>query len=328
MTASPDRNDATALVADIGGTNTRVGLAAGPDLLPETIRKFRNSDHATLEDVLRAYLAECGALDCQAASVAIAGPVRDGKGTLTNLDWTIDRDTLAAATGAAFTAVLNDLQAQGHALGRIAPENLRQVVRGEAGAPNASQLVIGVGTGFNVAPVHNVGNARLVAPSEAGHGNLPVLTADDLRLCQYIEALHGFTSVEDVLSGRGLERVYAWLGEEAGDPRQIPAAEIMGRMGKDGHPRSARAVEVFVRILGRVAGNQALDHLPFGGVFLAGGVARAMAPYFGRFGFEKAFRDKGRFTDFMGQFGVWVIEDDFAALAGSAAHLDRLSRAV
>ena len=57
------------------------------------------------------------------------------------------------------------------------------------------------------------------------------------------------------------------------------------------------------------------------------GVSRAMIPYFDEFGFEAAFRDKGRFAGFMGNFGVDVVEDDFAALTGMAAHLDGLIRA-
>ena len=324
----PHPKNVLSLVADIGGTNTRVGLAAGPLLLPDTIRRYRNADHPSLETVLRAYTEGQSNLSIRAASVAIAGPVRDGKGTLTNLDWTIDRETLSAATGADFAAVLNDLQAQGHALGRIAPENLRQVVDGKAPVPNASQLVIGVGTGFNLAPVHNVGESRFVAPSEAGHKSLPMGSEDDRRLARFIEEDHGFAAVEEVLSGRGLERVYAWLGEEDGDPQAALASDIMANMGEDNQTREALAVSTFVRILGRVAGDEALDHLPFGGVFLAGGVARAMTPHFKRFGFAKAFRDKGRFSGFMEQFGVWVIEDDYAALTGSAAHLDRLSRAI
>ena len=323
MTARPA--DVYSLVADIGGTNTRVGLAEGPVLLPETIRKFRNADHPGLEEVLRTYVAEEGDVDCRAASVAIAGPVRDGKGTLTNLDWTIDEATLARATGAEFTAVLNDLQAQGHGLGRIAPENLRPVLKGKDAGPDAPQLVIGVGTGFNVAPVHYLGAQRLVAPSEAGHGNLPVETEAELRLARSIAAAHGFAAVEEVLSGRGFEGVYAWLGQEAGAAREAKAAEIMAGLENGTDARAAEAVEIFIRLLGRVAGNQALDHLPFGGVFLAGGVSRAMAPYFDRFDFGAAFRAKGRFADFLDQFPVWVIEDDFAALTGSAAHLDRIA---
>ncbi|MEM0946021.1 MAG: glucokinase [Pseudomonadota bacterium] len=322
MTREPDT---FSLVADIGGTNTRVALAKGPDLLPETIRRYRNAMYPDLETVLRLFVQEEGDVDCRAASVAIAGPVRDGRGTLTNLDWTIDEETLAQATGAEFAAVLNDLQAQGHALGRIAGKNLRPVIEGPLPKADATQLVIGIGTGFNAAPVHHLGSARLVVPSEAGHGNLPIQTAEELRLCRFVQAAHGFPAVEEVLSGRGLERVHGWLGQEAGDDTPLGAADIMAACATGENPRAKEAVAVFVRLLGRTAGNLALDHLPFGGVYLAGGVARAMAPYFVQFGFADAFRDKGRFAEFMQGFSVAVIEDDYAALAGSAAHLDRIS---
>ncbi|MEO0702157.1 MAG: ROK family protein [Pseudomonadota bacterium] len=312
------------LVADIGGTNTRVALAEGPALLTETIRKFRNADYPGLETVLRAYTALEDDVDCRAASVAIAGPVRDGSGTLTNLDWTIDEATLARATKAEFVAVLNDLEAQGHALGRLAAENLREVVPGPAPRDGAPQLVIGVGTGFNVAPVHYADGRRVVAPSEAGHANLPIRTEAELRLCQYVETAHGFPAVEDVLSGRGLERLYAFLGHEAGDHRELSAADIMDQRTQ-GETRAVEAAKLFVRMLGTVAGNQALIHLPFGGIYLAGGVARAFAPHLAEYGFSDAFRDKGRFAGFMQNFAVSVIEDDFAALTGSAAHLARIS---
>ena len=72
-------------------------------------------------------------------------------------------------------------------------------------------------------------------------------------------------------------------------------------------------------------GNLALIHLPFGGIFLVGGVARAFAPYLGRLGFETAFRDKGRFAGFMGNFPVTAVTDDFAALTGCASHMAELS---
>ena len=51
-----------------------------------------------------------------------------------------------------------------------------------------------------------------------------------------------------------------------------------------------------------------------------------MTPYLDRFGFAEALRDKGRFSDFVAQFPVTVIEDDFAALHGLAQHLASLGR--
>jgi len=309
------------LVADIGGTNTRVALCNGPQVIEGTIRRYRNAAYPGLETVLRQYAEDEGGVDARAACVAVAGPVHDGRATMTNLDWTIDKDTLSRATGAEKVAILNDLQAQGHALGHIDPANLRSVLTGGEPRPNAARLVIGVGTGFNAAPVFDTASGRLVPPSESGHANLPIRTEAELRLCRYVETAHGFPAVEDVLSGRGLERVYSWLGHEADDPREATASDIMQACADRSDPRAIEAAKTFIRILGTVAGNLSLIQLPFGGVYLVGGVARAMAPYLGEFGFAEAFRDKGRFAGFMGNFSVHVVEDDYAALTGSAAHL-------
>ena len=309
------------LVADVGGTNTRVALANGARLLPETVRKYRNAEYVGLETVLRTYIADEDDVDCTAAAVAVAGPVRDGRGELTNLDWSIDGETVARATGAEKVSVLNDLQAQGFAAGMVAPENLLTVIAGPQSDPKATKLVIGVGTGFNIAPVFDTPAGRLVPPSEAGHANIPLRTDEELRLLRFVESAHGFPGVEDVLSGRGLERVYAWRRAEAGAPAEKSAADIMADCESGADPAAVEAVQWFVRILGTVAGNLSLIHLPFGGVYLIGGVARAVTPYFEHFGFADAFRDKGRFSGFMKNFSVFVIEDDFAALNGLASHL-------
>jgi glucokinase len=309
------------LVADIGGTNTRVALAEGRQILPDTIRRYSNAEFPGLESVLRRYIEDEGGVDPKAACVAVAGPVRDGRATLTNLDWTIDKTTLMSATRAKTVAILNDLQAQGHALGHLDPSVIRPILAGPAVQAHAARLVIGVGTGFNAAPVFETANGRLVPPSEAGHANLPIRTEADLRLCRYVETAHGFPGVEDVLSGRGLERAYAWLGDEAGDPRERSAQQIMESCTDGQDERAIEAARIFTRILGTVAGNLALIQLPFGGIYLVGGVSRAFAPYLDRFGFGEAFRDKGRFAGFMSNFSVSVVEDDYAALTGSAAHL-------
>ncbi len=309
------------LVADIGGTNTRVALADGRKIVDGTIRRYSNSDFAGLETVLRRYIADEGGVDPIGACVAVAGPVRDGRATMTNLDWAIDRDTLARATNAEKVSILNDLQAQGHALGHLDPDKIRCILPGPEVQPNAAKLVIGVGTGFNAAPVFDLEHGRVVTPSESGHANLPIRNEMELRLCQFVSTAHGFPAVEDVLSGRGLERAYAFLGNEEGDPREAAAKDIMAACADGSDPRATEAARLFTRILGTVCGNLSLIQLPFGGVFLVGGVARAFAPHLTAFGFGEAFRDKGRFAGFMSNFAVHVIEDDYAALTGSAAHL-------
>jgi len=256
------------LVADIGGTNTRCALADGARVLPDTVRRYTNAEYAGLEQVLRQFILDEGNVDTVAACVAVAGPVRDGRGTLTNLDWAIDTDTLARATKATTVAILNDLQAQGHALSSLNEGALRPIIPASAPhAPDAVRLVVGVGTGFNAAPVFQTQSGEFVPPS---------------------------------------------------------AQDIMAACATKTDPRAPEAAALFSHILGTVCGNLALTQLPFGGVYLVGGVARALAPYLGTNGFADTFRNKGRFSEFMSNFAVSVVEDDYAALIGSASHLEAL----
>jgi glucokinase len=310
-------------VADIGGTNTRVALADGRVVRAKSIRKYANKDFAALEPVLQKYLAEEGVNHVDGVCVAAAGPVRDGVAVMTNLDWTIDSAALARATGAAQKAILNDLQAQGHALGHIAPEYLRSLVPGPQ-QDGSSMLVVGVGTGMNAAPVHFADGSRYVAASECGHTSMPVRNAQDFRLQEFIEGhgphAHGFAGVEDILAGRGLERVHAFISHEAGQLQELKAAEIMESIAAR-DPLALQTARLYMRVLGSTLGNLALTHLPFGGIYLIGGVARAMVPYMDEMGLAEAFRDKGRFGEFMASFAIYAVEDDFAALTGCAAYL-------
>ena len=310
----------TAVLADIGGTNTRVALGSGPEIDEASVRRYRNADWPGIGAVLLDYLSETG-VDVQATCVAMAGPVRDGAGRLTNLDWEVNRDILHEATGADTLAVLNDLQAQGHAVGHIDAANLTEILPGQPASPQSARLVIGIGTGMNAAPVYRLGDRTLVPPAEAGHATLALRTDEEMRLFSYISQKHDSVGVEHFLSGRGFERIYNWLCVEDGKPEaDMPPAEIMTALER-GEPRAARAVTMFSRLMGRVCGDLALITLPFGGIYLIGGVARHFGPHLLDNGFQDGFREKGRFSTFMDQFPVHLVTDDFAALTGCACHL-------
>lgn len=310
------------LVADVGGTNTRVALARGGVVDPASVSRYVNADHASLTAVLADYVAARGNPPLAAAAAAIAGPVEAGRGRLTNLDWDIDGPRLAASTGAATGVVMNDLVAQGHALGHL-PARAFVPIRPGSIVAEGTRLVIGIGTGFNAAPVHDTPAGRVVAASECGHVTLPALSPDDRALADDIARDHdGFPGVEEVLSGRGLLNLY----HRAGAPAAARAADLAAALAA-GDATAAAAADRFARTLGMVVGDLALVHLPFGGIHLIGGVARALAgrladPLRGQ-PFRDGLRAKGRFSALTDRFDISLIEDDFAALTGMAAHLAR-----
>jgi glucokinase len=317
-----------AILADIGGTNTRVALAEGARVLIDTIRRFPNGEYRArgqdIAHVLRDYLAGTGA-SVTGVCVAAAGPVQDGVATMTNLDWVMDADKLAKATGASKVAILNDLQAQGQALGHIRAGNLRRVIDGPV-RQGATMLVVGLGTGVNAAPVHPLPHGRIVPPSECGHVNMPVRSEEDLQLARFVEAklrAEGevpHAGVEEVLAGRGLANLHAFAAFAAGHPASLTSSEVLAALDA-GDAVAAHAARLYVHLLGQTLADLALIHLPYGGIYLIGGMARAMTPQFARFALEPTFRDPRRVDLLRRDFSVTVVEDDYAALTGCAVYL-------
>lgn len=320
------------ILADIGGTNTRVALAQGTALRHDSIRRFSNAEYQArgqdIAQVLRDYLDQTGAR-VLGTCVAAAGPVQDGVATMTNLAWVIDGAKLTAATGASRVAILNDLQAQGQALGHIPAEKLRRVVEGPV-RKAASKLVVGLGTGVNAAPAHPGRSGVLVPPSECGHVNMPVRSDEDFQLLRFMEARLAaagdapHAGIEELLAGRGLANLHAFAASRADRPALASSAEVLAALDAD-DPVAVHAARIYVHLLGQMLADQALIHLPYGGIYLIGGMSRAMAPHFTRFGLESAFRELRRVDLLASEFSISVVEDDYAALTGCAVYLDAVT---
>ncbi len=305
--------DAPTLVADIGGTNTRVAMARGGVVEAHSIRRFANGAYDSPQAVLAAYLADHRGPAPEGAAVAIAGAVLDGLADMTNLGWKLSEAELAALTGAHHVRLLNDLQAQGHALDHLAPASLRPVLDGREAGAHATRLVVGLGTGFNACPVFNPvfqgERALFVPPAEAGHCQLALSGEETARL-----GLSGAPRrIEELLSGPGLARLHALVAPEA---TALSPAEISRKAADE--PAAREAMALFVRLLGRVCADLALLHLPFGGIFLVGGVSRAVAPYLAQMGFGESYRARANIIAPLKDIPVALVHDDYAALTGCA----------
>jgi len=304
--------DERQLVVDAGGTNTRVGLATAQGLIPQAVRSYPNAGHRDLSGVLMAYLeAHPGPLSALCA--AVAGPVRGNRAKLTNHAWTIETTNLARATGAAHVALINDLQAQGLSLDDLPARSITPLRPGLAAAGGA-RLVLGLGTGCNVAAIHRVEGQLFVPASETGHTGLsdrPGLRA----LYDHLRAAYPHLPVEAALSGPGLSSIHRWVAGRTLPPEAILAARAEG----DGQARET--LRVFSDLLGDLAGNLCLAHMATAGLFLSGGTARAVAPVLDRAAFEAAFTARGPYAGIVGDIPVSLIIDDTAALRGCACHL-------
>jgi glucokinase len=303
------------LLADVGGTNTRVGLAdPGNGLIAGTARSFPNVDFAGLAPLLAAYLADIGTGPIAALCAGVAGPVRGDAAQLTNHDWHITSAALRASTGAAHVHLLNDLQAQALALDDLPPDALTPI---RPGTPDTGpRLVLGLGTGCNVAVAHRIGDRLFVPAAESGHSALPHLDPALNALTRHLARDHPHKPIEAALSGPGLQRIYHWHSGTTLDTHRIIAGHATGT-----DPHATAALTLFSRLLGAVAGNLCLHHMATGGLYLIGGAARATAPHLIALGFDATFAARGPYAAIIDAIPVHLISDDTAALRGCARHL-------
>ncbi|MDQ2088559.1 glucokinase [Marimonas arenosa] len=287
------------LVADIGGTTSRFALSDGVRLRHDSIRRIANVRASGIAVLLQEYLKDVEVTPA-VVCLAAAGPVSGETIRLTNRNWQISRAEIARATGCTDVVLLNDLQAMGYAL----------AVSGIAGsAIEQPRLVLALGTGNNAAVAHPLPDGKVwVPPAEHGYHSLPFTTPEDASLLAALIQDFGSSAIEAALSGPGLRRLHRL---RTGESR--PADDIAAPA-----PGCEATLAAALRLLGAYLGSLALTHLPYGGLYLAGAVGRALYQHLSDPGFQHHYGARGAYSDLMRQFPLRLITDEAAPLHGAA----------
>ena len=126
--------DSYYLVADIGGTKSELAVYTQNQdprsyLLKE---RFVTGEYDSLEGLIAYFLLE-HELKIEAAALAIAGPVINGRVTLfsSNLPWEVDETLLREKLQIPEIEIINDLKAVAGAIPHLKEEDLYSINRGE-----------------------------------------------------------------------------------------------------------------------------------------------------------------------------------------------------
>jgi glucokinase len=302
------------LAGDIGGTNTRLAFVDGDPRLPVALEIYPSGEHASLEEIVRAFL-DAHPAELAAACFGVAGPVRDGHVRVTNLAWPVDAASVAAALGLERVLLLNDLEANAWGIAALGPDDFHVLNEGRVDA-RGNAAVCSAGTGLGEAGLYWDGERHHAFACEGGHTDFAPLSDAQEGLREFLVREHGHVSYERVCSGIGLVNIYRYLAGGCA----LDAAEI-SRLALAGTDATAvAALDLMVEIYGAEAGNLALKLMATGGVYLGGGIPPRILPKLEAGSFMRAFTDKGRFVDLLGGVPVRVILNDRTALMGAALH--------
>lgn len=324
------------IAGDIGGTKTNLALFDEKEgsYAFSHLMKFPSQKYSDLKTIVLEFMQSCKNVgEISVACFAIAGPVKDGICKATNLPWIVDAHELAKALNIPKVYLINDLEANAHALDILSEDNLFELYPGK-GARVGNRAVVSPGTGLGEAGIFWDGKKHHPFACEGGHCEFGPRNELQIDFCRYIYKRYGHASYERALSGPGLRYIYeffrdemslgepAWLTEELkeDDPSKVITQNALNEKSEVCNT----ALNFFVSILGAECSNCVLKFMAFGGVYLGGGIPPKILPKLKEPVFYEGFVDKGRFRALLEEVPIRVILDDKASLKG-AAHYCRIA---
>lgn len=331
------------LAGDVGGTKTLLALYLLEEdggLTLQRQERYRSLEWGDFGAMVETFL-EAGKERPSHGCLAIAGPVLDGRVTLTNLPWKLDEQELARRLGLDRLELVNDFAVQIYGLPHLTPEQQSPLIAGHpiATAPIA---ILGAGTGLGVAIGVPTPEGLRALATEASHADFAPRNTEEWDLRQWLIADLGLkrVSIERVASGTGLGHVFRWIlqrhgsddhpltaaaqawlrhqndpggGEAAGD---LPAA--VAAAAEAGDPLAREALDLWLGAYGSAAGDLVLQTLCYGGLWLGGGTAGKLLNELRSPAFCEPLQAKGRMRRLVERVPVSALVDGDTGLFSAA----------
>lgn len=319
------------LAGDIGGTKTTLALISpetGPRQ-PLAEATFPSNHYPNLETIAQEFLQQT-THKVDYACFGVAGPVVNGRATITNLSWVMDERQLAATLQLQGVSLLNDLVAIANAIPFLTGDDLHTLNGGQS-VEQGPLAVVAPGTGLGEAFLLHDGIRYRAYASEGGHADFAPSNPLQTELLRYLQPQFGHVSWERVCSGIGIPNLYAflkttgvaeepaWLTTELAATKDATRVIMSSALDNAKEAKLCQAtLDLFVTLLGAEAGNMVLKVLATGGIYLGGGIPPRILSLLQKDEFMHAFQDKGRFSAMLQNVPVHVILNAKAGLLGTA----------
>ncbi|MDP4650680.1 MAG: glucokinase [Haliea sp.] len=327
------------LVADVGGTHTRIACFDPSSACLQSVREYENRHYAGFKEVLKAWFAELQGEQPVEACIAVAAALQGDEARMSNISWHLRGTALAQSFKLQRVKLINDFQAIAYAVPWLCPDDCVTLQHGAA-KPNPSRLaVFGPGTGLGGAvleqglmPSTRFSNQPLT-PSSAHRstksasvvacepGQMDLAPRGELQgaLWAVLQQEHSRIYAELLLSGPGLRRIYAALCIAEGCVAEdLPAAEISARALAGSDALCVTTLAVFCDLLGAASANFVVATGTFEALYLAGGILPKILPLLEHSSFLERFQERGPLRGHLAGTGIAVIRHPQPGLLGAA----------
>jgi len=299
------------LLIDIGGTNIRSAIADIGSNEIKDVKKQKIDSLDSFDKILQNFLDKYPHI--KNIVFSIAGPKLNDSISMTNRKFTIDKSNILRKFSLDSCHILNDWESIGHIFYHLEKNEMKIINPGKSF--NDVALIIGPGTGLGAAQI--VGK-EIVLPTEIGNSlfRIPGLL-DELGILNNST----FNTVEDLISGKGLSRIYSYF-----DTTKKSAEEIVATYNQNQY--SQKSIDIFLVAFSQILSELALIYMPGKGMYIMGSLMRTLYQFIDVSIFMDNFLINRRSVhrDILAQMPIALVEKEMTCLHGSLNFINNLNQ--
>ena len=316
------------LGGDAGGTKVNLAIfeatASGVKMIKSS--SYQSGSFPSANKILQQFLQENPDYKPEKICLGVAGPVFEGRVTVTNLPWYLDANEIAAATNIHQVILLNDLEATAYGVAGLEEKDYSVLQEGDP-EEGGNISILAPGTGLGEAGLFWDGRNHHPFATEGGHCDFSCRSEEDLELHNFMLKKYDVVSWESIIAGPGIFSIFQFLCEVKKRKASVaiedriktsdPSAVVSQAAIEESDPVCVEAMRIFILHLARECCNLILKMKSTGGLLLAGGVPPKIISLLQDSWFYENMLDCDRMQDLVRKVPVKVILNDKAPMIGA-----------
>lgn len=291
--------------------------------------RFDTSEHQSFEEFYKVFCDKNQLKLPDIVSIAVAGPVIDGKCNSDKLAWTLDIASISKNINVEKVFLINDAEAIAYSICCL-KENQLKPIHESNNRGKANMAILTPGKGLGEAGLFWDGEFLRPFATEGGHTEFSPRTDWEVEFYQYLKKIYSIVSWETVLSEDGLFNIYRFLRDVKHHEEPVWLTEklstddkfsIIVEVALQKKVRICNiALGLFVEFLAREANNLVLKLKATGGLLITGKVSNMISDLLNKDKFYKDFIISDKMESLLENVPIYLVEENNDITLGAAVY--------
>lgn len=297
------------------------------ELTSKSEKQYSTADFETFSDIVIKYLEETKIEGLNRLSIAVPGPVHQGKCVTPNMPWVLDVALVKKRTGFERVYLINDLEATAYSLTAI-DDSCFSPIHVSANKIRGNVAILAPGNGLGEAGLYYDGVYLRPFATEGGHTEFSPRNDFEIEFYQFLTKIYGIVTWENVLSKEGFYNIYRFLrdvGRHTEDPwlaEKIQKGEFIDVLVEAVNEKKTRllktAVNMYLEFLARESNNLTLKLKATGGLIITGEIPSKIYELINKDKFYKNFKISDRMEHILKDIPIYIVRNEKGIANGAA----------